>query len=253
MSSFGDKIAPNGIEWCPFRQAFVYQDKQFIRGLTPILKRVFYPLFEYNRANHGLTTGVTVNASGGRHKGLVKGIKIDEEITHIINVERQVSQSKCHPTTWRFFSSLRERGLRPIKAQVVVGSKEINVATRMDVLCMDNDSKTPGYVVLELKTGYLHYYDRHTGNTMPAPLEVLPDSPYNQHQLQVGMTRWLFEKTYPRSQVKNAFVVVLSSDGRVVWIKEMDLIRRHISSIVELIRVKKPKQRGRGRGRGRSK
>jgi hypothetical protein len=52
---------------------------------------------------------------------------------------------------------------------------------------------------------------------MKAPLEAFPDSPNNQHHLQLLLNRHLFETTYPGIEVKECFIVYVSHTT-VCWV-----------------------------------
>lgn len=87
----------------------------------------------------------------------------------------------------------------PIGAQVLCGSKEMGVGTRMDFkLCDALDPKIKyGF---ELKTGQ-GYSDECTGKKMNYPFQFLTDSPRNQHYLY-SLTTWILHDLDPLNKEK---------------------------------------------------
>lgn len=143
-----------------------------------------------------------------------------------------------HAYTRQFFAKLDALALVPLNAGVPVGSRRHRLATAVDVVCAPRDAvraapgrgwrrAVPGdpaplpVVLLELKCGFRGRYTQpHTPPRMRAPLQSTDTSFRSQHQLQLLLTRWLFESTFcrrppspPAVRVARAAVVVVSSGG----------------------------------------
>ena len=128
--------------------------------------------------------------------------------------------------TRRLLQALRARHLFPVASQVPVGSAKARLGTAVDLVCVHEDdllrwadgcSLRPGarVVLVELKCGYETNYERYVG-PMEAPLQRLNDSPHEQHQVQLLLTRILFERTFTRDggpRVHDAFVVRVHAAG----------------------------------------
>jgi hypothetical protein len=67
-------------------------------------------------------------------------------------------------------------------------------------------------VLLEIKCGFQRAYRRHTGQRMRFPASWV-DTPQAQHQLQVAVTRALFECTY-QTPIAGAYIVRLYEASR---------------------------------------
>lgn len=88
---------------------------------------------------------------------------------------------------------LHRKGWIPFRSQVVVGSMECCVATKIDLLCMDARAQT--YIVIELKVGY-DYGKCGSDVMMLAPFEKLDARIDHQQQIQLLGNILLFEKSF---------------------------------------------------------
>ena len=131
--------------------------------------------------------------------------------------------------TRRFLRELANRQLVPVASQLCVGSLDARLGTAVDVVCALSTGVQrlpegrwllrPGatVVLLELKCGWEQTYQRYCGR-MKAPLAHLTDSPEHQHQLQLLLTRILFERTYRgRGHAVSSAAVVRVHSAGVTW------------------------------------
>lgn len=90
-----------------------------------------------------------------------------------------------------FDKFLRETGLRVYDCELIVGCREIRIATSIDVVCVDNLKSPTKVYVIELKTGYTVQLKKvrtvtGTGDYMSGEAgSSIPNSLYNHHQLQL--------------------------------------------------------------------
>lgn len=108
-----------------------------------------------------------------------------------------------HIFTKRFWKAVDELHWKPVATQVGVGCKKWNVATRIDVLALDDEQKER---VIEVKVGYDGYYYKCTDNKMKFPFAEKEDCLYHQHMIQVAMTNELYKRTYRKSKAKSSKV-----------------------------------------------
>lgn len=132
----------------------------------------------------------------------------------------QLLAGKTHAFTREFFRQLRKNRMIPVqsqvaharrcgtRAQVPVGSEAHRLGTMVDVVAAPSSHVARSrhhnsytlragarVVLLEVKCGFQRAYRRHTGQRMRFPASWV-DTPQAQHQLQVAVTRALFELTY---------------------------------------------------------
>jgi hypothetical protein len=107
---------------------------------------------------------------------------------------------RMHIFTKRFWKAVDGLKWKPVASQVGVGCKKWNVATRIDVLALDEDEKEH---VIEFKVGYDGYYYKCTSTKMKFPFEDKEDCMYHQHLVQVAITNELFKRTYRKGAAKS--------------------------------------------------
>ncbi len=185
-----------------------------VKGVHAFISRYF------NGWHHKHNTG-----SGRNHTGMVTGAEVDEQVTSVTNwfyrrypafsirndgegipgrldnggvnpdiVRWGLLRDKLHKYTRSLFVLLEENNLRPHASQVHVGSKSLNIATAIDLLCIDT-TRPRSLVVVEIKTGYNGYLLKST-RKMKSPFDQVDNHPLNQHRLQAAVTELLFRKAY---------------------------------------------------------
>jgi len=113
-----------------------------------------------------------------------------------------------HPYARMVMRALSAAGFEPLAAQVAVAAPALGLATAVDIVA----ARRGRLELLELKTGWDDNasYDAACGR-MAAPAAALADSPRNQHQLQMLVTRYLFAATF--GVRPGAALVRVSADG----------------------------------------
>ncbi len=121
-----------------------------------------------------------------------------------------------------FSQFLRETGLHVYDCEMIVGCRDIRVATSIDVVCVDN-LKTPTKVfVIELKTGYTVQLKtvrtvKGTGNFMTGEAgKSIPNSLYNHHQLQLWFGAEALRKTHG-IEAAGGYVVYVNRGHRLKY------------------------------------
>jgi hypothetical protein len=108
-----------------------------------------------------------------------------------------------------FVKLCRKLKWRPLASQVTVGSTMHRAATRVDLVCRDEQDR---FILLEIKCGYPNWYK--ACSLMEGEFPNRNDCPANQAQVQLALTHWMFCCTYPqllqKPQALKAFVVKLN-------------------------------------------
>jgi hypothetical protein len=169
--------------------------------------------------------------AGGREaadRGLARGNRVDHELRHYVravhkNSERLIAARPtpldfaealvpapgAHPFTAKLASGMSHMGLYPVAGQVVVEDEATRIGTACDLVCID--IRDGGTVIVEVKCGFDGYLDAKCGN-MRHECHMLPDSPRQQHQVQLALTTALFSRTYGLKPAR-AFVLRACDEG----------------------------------------
>ena len=85
-----------------------------LRGITELLRRRFWPNYNYRNATKGAPKTKSSNAFKGRRAGFKRGNAVDHEIRAFVNKGIKPEQ----PYTRKILKALALAGMKPIKAQV---------------------------------------------------------------------------------------------------------------------------------------
>jgi hypothetical protein len=232
------------------------QKGRTLRGLHDIIRQQFYPFYSYEAATNGPRTGPysepacrVYQITQVRNKyrpGQMAGIKLDLAIKNCI--ESGKAPTVDHPPSCAFFKSVAEHHMRAADAQVAVGDSSMFMGTKVDVVCTpkakpgDTSAPEAGVYLLEVKSGFDYYLYRHTVNNMQPPLSAFSDSPFNQHNLQLLLTKHMYRKTFPGVKVLGCFLVYVSYTS-VCWVSlntEMEELLDQIVSTLRPIQQARP-------------
>lgn len=226
-----------------------YENKAFrvqgrlVEGLHPVLSSTFYPFYTFERAKFGPKLPHKARASRGVKAGTVLDNEL-KDITFLLNqvgptlllrhfyetdlalpahlpeTDRQHIQQKrrsIRRDTMRICRILDMDHLRPVGAQFPVGHELLRVGTAVDLVCVDT-SRDNQVVLVEIKCGFAWYYEKHTEWMMQPPFQDKHDSPHNQHQLQLALTRVLYSRTTgrPLDQIRSV-VYRTQNEGVAVY------------------------------------
>jgi hypothetical protein len=248
-----------------------------LAGLLKYLQGIYYPTYEYNKATQTGTAPLPVTtfqsepkrSSGNRRKdGLAHGSKVDEQITRTVILFRKHDLNmrifydgayrRTHPTvtaevkaacsnlstdTQSFWMAMRHAKLTPIATQVPVRHPSIKIATAVDVVTLNADNQI---VLLEIKSGAVHYLYHTTGARMSAPFNMVTDCVANQHFLQLLFTTEMYKYTYPTHKLGPSLLIRLTDMdvqgyGLRPWCLEQSKVAlTHLKQAYDRIAAAKP-------------
>jgi hypothetical protein len=256
--------AKTTVHWSRKFKAFAFKGKP-LRGVHPTLTSIFYPKYNYKNATLGPTTPGATNRRDSRvtkHKpGKSAGILVDLELRRTIQLcvkyhipttvfcshanqlsyarsatlterDKSLVAKKVSEATSKLWQAFARMKLTPVAAQVPVGCIELKVATAADVVCKDASGRR---VVVEIKTGFLSYYHKHTGNNLRGIAPPQHDSPANQHQLQLLLTCELYRRTFPGHIMGGAYIMRVDPFG-VDVIPLQSWVRSSSSKVYDMLR-----------------
>ncbi len=179
-----------------------------VSGLLPQLRRACWSNYEWTASRY--KTRATGIAS--RNEGLNRGDIVHEQLRDFVNEGWEIAEKKhgrLHPYTKKAVAVMNEWKWRPIIAELTVYDPTIDIATKVDCVCLDaNDD----IVLVEWKCGMDNYICRGNGS-MQGPLgRLYSNCPLNQALVQLLFTQMFVENGYgvvPRK----AYVVQIHSDG----------------------------------------
>ena len=119
--------------------------------------------------------------------------------------------------TERVLAYLHKHQLQPFAAQHLVFDENLNIATELDILCIDRKiTNTPpekNVVNIQLKTGFDKNYELKVGSFCSpyiknSRLTSFPVTHKNIHQLQVFVEHMIVEKNYDNLLLESVVLVV---------------------------------------------
>lgn len=184
------------------RLCFVRDGRKRCRGLTRLLERRFPVLLLMGAESErsGLR-GIVKRADGSVVKqcAVLKdrehGIRVDDELYYYARYGEGAWQRKRAATadccTVGLLRYLRQRGWQPIASQQAIYSKKMRLATAIDLLCTDVETRSKLYLI-EVKStlddpiaaSCRAAYEQATG-TMSPLMGSLPLCYYTRHQVQL--------------------------------------------------------------------
>jgi len=201
-------------------------------GITKLAATTFFPRYCFEASRPRFAVGKRNSAgNGGRRdpsdRGFARGNKVDHELREYVHgvhanserlgkrptplqlAEALVPAPGAHPFTAKLASGMSHMGLYPVAGQVVVEDEATRIGTACDLVCID--TRDGGTVIVEVKCGFDGYLDAKCGN-MRYECGMLPDSPRQQHQVQLALTTALFSRTYGLRPAR-AFVLRACDEG----------------------------------------
>jgi hypothetical protein len=198
------------------RQGFIVtmrgeEKGQKYKGITSILRDVFWPNYVFRRYKYNGGTGVK-----NMQEGMSRGKKVHKEIEHWIN--KPTSEfSKKHPEpethTLKIMNSLYEWGIKPVTAEFCIYDEGPKIATAIDALCTIKPSNE--LAIIDWKIGLDDYEFKGNGIIeKPPSLKKLglTDSPMMHAFLQLMVETQILERKYGISPDK-AYVVQANLKG----------------------------------------
>jgi len=238
------------------------------RGVHPTIRRLFFPLYSYDTAKSGPFTNARERGMKKETRlksGLFAGLLVDTEMKRSVTLltkynlpteafvshknqmlyaekfKYQMEAKDCKSLKKklsvgvnRIFQSLLTVNLKPVSTQTIVGCSILKVATAVDLVCKDLQGRV---VIVEIKTGFMHYYRRFRGY-MNVLTPSVTDCPYHQHQLQLLLTYQLYRSTFPSHKMGNAFVIRVDAIG-VDILPLCDVVKNNASRIFSAVESSK--------------
>jgi len=183
-----------GVSWDKRHQSFRIKG-EFARptGLVRIMQHLFWRSYVKPRVNTSASEAQLAHRS--RKRGADFGTMIHRQVERYVKSHGKKC-TRLNQYTRAVLQAIAMLKLQPAAAEVPLVSTDNQLATAIDVLCTDAQTKTK-CVVVELKTGYTG--EAHTAATdvmEHAPLHKVNNSPFNQHQLQVAGMYHLLRTRY---------------------------------------------------------
>jgi hypothetical protein len=183
------------------------------RGITQLLKQVFWPDYSFKKAQAPGPVGVGNSKFVKGPTSSKRGTLVDLQISELI--AGKPITGKLHPFTALAFKALKAGNLQPVASQVVVYDAALRLATAVDILCENKDGK---HVVVELKCSSDFKYTAYNA-CMKHEFQQISNSIANQHLAQTLVTRALFERTYGTAAL--AYILKVNQRG-ASWIRVPD-------------------------------
>jgi hypothetical protein len=213
-----------------------------LRGLHAFLEGRFYPLgSSYKTAIRGRKTA---KKGSGLNKRQAKnfGKLVDSQIKRLVEAARGdaktlrawiAHKATTAPARMRTMTTqykkprmrlspyvasgldlLMKKGWLPVASQVPVGHEDANIATAVDLVCVNMDDKRKA--VVEVKAGYDTYWQKHSKRNLcnlPSTCK-LRDSAQNKAHLQALCSTLLYKQTFPlEPMIPDAYVLRLTRAG----------------------------------------
>jgi len=184
-------------------------DGIFLRGVTQVAQSLYYPSYMFKRATKGTVYLVSpkISGVGSNLRGKRLGNMIDRQLQQIHFGKRLPKH--ILPETEKLLAFFQKQHWEMKYCQFPVGVQSSRLGTNIDVLCWSKSSQR--WIILEIKSGYGQYKYKHTGNHMFFPLGTLKDCPFNQHQLQLFLSKMLFCENFPDLS-PDAFLLYVDSN-----------------------------------------
>ena len=187
------------------QKCFVRGNARFL-GIHKLLKKSFY------RTDNGKRDGGR-NCIGPR-AARMRGIGLDAKLSKYIKSKGRelpkLGSSASGDCLIRLLRALEQWQLAPVATQLCVADGNTRIATAVDLICRDRAGDA---VAIELKCGYDGTILTAKGE-FPAPLNGVPNSPLNQHFLQLATTLHLLHvQTKTPGLIRTAYVVQVTADN----------------------------------------
>lgn len=178
------RLPPTDLVWR--RNHIVFPEtRRHSRGVTKVIKRWFAPKFRFRNIKNRPTTVGGLPFRQARRRGKL----LDRQMVAYAK-SKNIPLKACEETR-RLIDYLSEQRLTVVSAQQVVGWSQARLGTCIDLVCTNHLQE---YIIVELKRGCA-YRKCHTGERL-AFVQAENDSLFNQHQIQLLISKILFQKTF---------------------------------------------------------
>ncbi len=198
------------IKFSQEERCFKRKDNHYVKGLLPLLNKIFWPTYEYipSSYKHKKNTGLH-----SKREGLFRGGLVHHQLELYVNKGGfnaiHIVYDKIHSFTKKALAALNQWKLIPIISEIPIYNEILDVATKADLICLDNKDDI---VLIEWKCGMDNYISK--GNdVMNGPLKgIYSNCPLNQAYVQLLFTKLMIEKMY-QINIKKAYVIQIHNDG----------------------------------------
>lgn len=207
------------VKWRDGKPGFelVYENEKhnrIVRGITSVIPPVF--------GNDDMNAIITASQNKRNESNLSSrkmGSLVHNHVFHM--VECAHGTCKCGRSRsiqlkdMNIFSKLilrvvKEKGWAPLRSELGIYSPEMNLATQIDLLCMNEELQ---FILVSIKTGYAQYAKENKTFTFKSPLEDIWDTRKNRHQLQLLIEKLILERNY-KITISHAEVIYVNSDPK---------------------------------------
>lgn len=232
--------------WCGKRKAVVLKSGVLARGLVKTLQCLWYPHYKAPKGGGSVTP----------RKARAEGKALDSFVERWVNagqipVVRTVAAQ-------RLVDALKEKGYKPIQAQVAVADDTLRLGTRVDLIC--EDIATQQKIFIEVKLGFDQYWRKTKADAkMNSPYDDLADAAEQHHWLQAAWSRYMLENQRQGTTVKiqQAYVLRISRQDALPsheWsLVPENLIRTAALQALEACKTQNQRQRSRSLSRQRKR
>ena len=191
-----------------FKRALLDGKETRVKGLVRLLEKTFWPDYEYLPSKYKNARALIRS----RWEGMQRGQLVHRQIEMYVNRGREQVEKRygeMHPFARTAVAAMREWKWTPVLAEMTVHDSETDVATKVDLICLDRNEDM---VLVEWKCGMENYLFRGT-NVMRGPLKgVYSNCPLHQAFVQLMFTKMFVEKNYG-VRPRHSYVVQIHSDG----------------------------------------
>ena len=202
--------------------AFRYRGR-VVPGLLQPLKRALWPSYQYDTANNRSSSRFAKRDRSLRRPsdGFRRGSRVHKQIELFTNFGAAAIKRKgrgLDEYTRKFLIALKAYKWRPIVSELSLYDPTINVATKADLLCLDQKDRV---ILVEAKTGYYASWQRACYRMSGPHSNPVSDSPCNQALMQLMFTKRMVEGYGVR--VDRAYTVRVDPDGVFPQLLPQDL------------------------------
>lgn len=230
--------------WCLKRKAVVLQSGVLARGLVKTLQCLWYPHYKAPKGGGSVTP----------RKARAEGKALDSFVERWVKAGKQPVVRTV--AAQRLVDALKEKGYKPIQAQVAVADETLRLGTRVDLIC--EDIATQQKIFIEVKLGFDQYWRKaKTDAKMNSPYDDLTDAAEQHHWLQAAWSRYMLGKRGESPEIYQAYVLRISRQDALPpheWSLVPDnLIRPAALQALESCKTQNKRQRSRSLSRQRKR
>lgn len=180
-----------------------------MKGLLPCLQHHFYPNYRPKKRKRGSSSSKKT------------GIRVDKEMEAFVAAGRRLACG-YHPFSLKLVQAFHAHKLQLLATQVPLFDAQQHILTYIDAVGLDysDDPQKPVPILIDFKTGYDVGYTSSCERMQP-PFERVPDSPKNQHHLQLAWEVAVAGRPPYNTVFDKAFILLVNHSAKKV--KKMDL------------------------------